>query len=206
MKTLNKKLVTEATDLLEQWARKHKLIREGRRLCTTFWFEEIPCVHVLARKPSPARVDQILSMPFKNLELSTRTRNGIINSGIELIGDLVRCRKEELQKLGKFGFKSMNEIEAKLAAIGLMLGMTLPMGPREREIVMRGRVGRVCDWKAADALAHHGFRTINELTNMKSEEIRSMLASDREIGVLTSGLYIAEMVDKLGRRGLAFAI
>ncbi len=60
-------------------------------------------------------------MPVEQLDLSVRTMNCLRRSGIATVGELIAKGPKELLKLRNFGQKSFQEIEEKLASIGLSL-------------------------------------------------------------------------------------
>ena len=70
------------------------------------------------------RVQQILSTPVEELELSVRSSNCLKNADIRTIGDLTRKTEEEIAKTRNFGKKSLTEIKEKLKEWNLSLGMT----------------------------------------------------------------------------------
>ena len=53
------------------------------------------------------------------------------NDNIIYIGDLVQRSEQEMLKTPNFGRKSLNEIKAVLAEMGLELGLTVPEWPPE---------------------------------------------------------------------------
>ena len=65
--------------------------------------------------------DEKYNMPVEQLDLSVRTMNCLRRSNITTVGELIAKGPKELLKLRNFGQKSYQEIEDKLAAIGLSL-------------------------------------------------------------------------------------
>ena len=65
------------------------------------------------------------------LELSVRSANCLKNGDIHYIGDLVRRQESDMLKTPNFGKKSLDEIKATLAEMGLSLGMDIPDWPPE---------------------------------------------------------------------------
>jgi len=65
--------------------------------------------------------DEKYNMPVEQLDLSVRTMNCLRRSGITTVGELVSKKPKELLKLRNFGQKSFQEIEGKLAQLGLSL-------------------------------------------------------------------------------------
>jgi DNA-directed RNA polymerase subunit alpha len=73
----------------------------------------------------------IYSQSISIMELSTRTSNSLKNAGIEMIGDLVQIKEDELIKFDNFGKRSVKEIENKLQELGLSLGMEPKSGVKK---------------------------------------------------------------------------
>ena len=65
--------------------------------------------------------DEKYNMPVEQLDLSVRTMNCLRRSGITTVGELIAKGPKELLKLRNFGQKSFQEIEDRLASIGLSL-------------------------------------------------------------------------------------
>jgi DNA-directed RNA polymerase subunit alpha len=64
-----------------------------------------------------------LNMSVNEIELSVRAANCLNNANITTVGQLAQKTEAEMLKYRNFGKKSLNEIKAKLAALGLSLGM-----------------------------------------------------------------------------------
>lgn len=65
-----------------------------------------------------------LNMSVNEIELSVRAANCLNNANITTVGELAQKTEAEMLKYRNFGKKSLNEIKAKLAELGLSLGMT----------------------------------------------------------------------------------
>jgi DNA-directed RNA polymerase subunit alpha len=65
--------------------------------------------------------DEKYNMPVEQLDLSVRTMNCLRRSNIATVGELIGKGPKELLKLRNFGQKSYQEIEDRLATIGLSL-------------------------------------------------------------------------------------
>ena len=65
--------------------------------------------------------DEKYNMPVEQLDLSVRTMNCLRRSNITTVGELIGRGAKELLKLRNFGQKSFQEIENRLASIGLSL-------------------------------------------------------------------------------------
>ena len=70
-------------------------------------------------------INEIFLRPVEKLSLSMRTFHGLQNADIKYEGELVQCTEQELLEINNFGRKSLNEIKAILADLGLSLGMRL---------------------------------------------------------------------------------
>jgi DNA-directed RNA polymerase subunit alpha len=68
------------------------------------------------------RLDQVLSLPVSDFELSVRSRNCLQKMGIHTLGDLARTSEEEILASKNFGETSLVEIKEMLASKGLTLG------------------------------------------------------------------------------------
>ncbi len=61
------------------------------------------------------------NIPIEDLDLSVRTMNSLRRGGINTVGELVSKGEKELLSLRNFGQKSRQEVEERLATIGLTL-------------------------------------------------------------------------------------
>jgi DNA-directed RNA polymerase subunit alpha len=57
------------------------------------------------------------------LELTVRSRNCLKNAKIHTLGELIQKTETELLRSRNFGRKSLNEVKAVLAGLGLHFGM-----------------------------------------------------------------------------------
>lgn len=71
----------------------------------------------ILKLPTPER----LTTPLQMLSLKVRTVNGLEESGILTVGDLLRQEPESLLEIRNFGVKTYLEIEAALAEIGFTI-------------------------------------------------------------------------------------
>jgi DNA-directed RNA polymerase subunit alpha len=65
-----------------------------------------------------------LSMPISQLDLSVRASNCLESAKVGTVGELVRMTESDLLKVRSFGRTSLREVKRKLADLGLSLGMT----------------------------------------------------------------------------------
>ena len=73
----------------------------------------------------------VLLKKVDELELSVRSANCLKNDNIVYIGDLIQKTESEMLRTPNFGRKSLNEIKAVLAEMGLHLGMEVAGWPPE---------------------------------------------------------------------------
>jgi DNA-directed RNA polymerase subunit alpha len=78
-------------------------------------------------------INEHLFRSVDELELSVRSYNCLKNANIRTIGELVQKTDAEMLKTRNFGKKSLNEIKAILAEMGLSLGMKLENFPPSQE-------------------------------------------------------------------------
>jgi DNA-directed RNA polymerase subunit alpha len=77
--------------------------------------------------------DEKFNMPVEELDLSVRTMNSLRRGGITTVGELVSRGEKELLSLRNFGQKSRQEVEERLASLGLSLASD---GNKAREEVV----------------------------------------------------------------------
>ncbi len=78
------------------------------------------------------RVKELVQKGIEDLDLSVRAVNSLHTENIRTIGELVAKNDEDLLKFKNFGRKSLEEIKAALAGMGLSLGMDVSaFQPRE---------------------------------------------------------------------------
>ncbi|HOA75749.1 MAG TPA: DNA-directed RNA polymerase subunit alpha [Phycisphaerae bacterium] len=65
-----------------------------------------------------------LSMPISQLDLSVRASNCLESAKVSTVGELVRMTESDLLKVRSFGRTSLREVKRKLADLGLTLGMS----------------------------------------------------------------------------------
>jgi DNA-directed RNA polymerase subunit alpha len=68
------------------------------------------------------RLEQIMTLPVSDFELSVRSRNCLAKMGIQTLGDLARTSEAEVLASKNFGETSLVEIKEMLAGKGLSLG------------------------------------------------------------------------------------
>ena len=93
-------------------------------------FEEPQLRTTEEAKPDLA-FNPVLLKKVDELELSVRSANCLKNDNIVYIGDLIQKTEGEMLRTPNFGRKSLNEIKAVLAEMGLHLGMEVHGWPPE---------------------------------------------------------------------------
>ena len=93
-------------------------------------FEE-PRERVTEEAKPDLAFNPVLLKKVDELELSVRSANCLKNDNIVYIGDLIQKSEGEMLRTPNFGRKSLNEIKAVLAEMGLHLGMEVPGWPPE---------------------------------------------------------------------------
>ncbi len=88
---------------------------------STFLSDQFP----LPLPPKP-NVPDYLNRSIKELEISVRAYNCLEAAGIKTIGELVQNAEEEMYRLHNLGRKSLDELRAVLADMGLRFGMSFP--------------------------------------------------------------------------------
>lgn len=68
-----------------------------------------------------AQRDKVLEMTIEELDLSVRAYNCLKRAGINTVCELVQRNQEDMMKVRNLGKKSLEEVEQKLAALGLAL-------------------------------------------------------------------------------------
>jgi len=91
-------------------------------------FEE-PRERVAEEAKPDLAFNPVLLKKVDELELSVRSANCLKNDNIVYIGDLIQKTEAEMLRTPNFGRKSLNEIKAVLAEMGLHLGMEVPGWP-----------------------------------------------------------------------------
>jgi DNA-directed RNA polymerase subunit alpha len=93
-------------------------------------FEE-PKERVVDETKPDLAFNPVLLKKVDELELSVRSANCLKNDNIVYIGDLIQKTEAEMLRTPNFGRKSLNEIKAVLAEMGLHLGMEVQGWPPE---------------------------------------------------------------------------
>ncbi|NLT97357.1 MAG: DNA-directed RNA polymerase subunit alpha, partial [Christensenellaceae bacterium] len=65
--------------------------------------------------------EKVLDITIEELDLSVRSYNCLKRAGINTVAELIKRNEEEMMKVRNLGRKSLEEVEQKLAALGLSL-------------------------------------------------------------------------------------
>lgn len=68
-----------------------------------------------------AKKEKILEITIEELDLSVRSYNCLKRAGINTVEELIKRNEEEMMKVRNLGRKSLEEVQQKLAALGLSL-------------------------------------------------------------------------------------
>ena len=71
--------------------------------------------------PEDDKKEKVLEMTIEELDLSVRAYNCLKRAGINTVAELVQRNQEDMMKVRNLGKKSLEEVEQKLAALGLAL-------------------------------------------------------------------------------------
>jgi len=154
------------------------------------------------------RLDQVLSLPVSDFELSVRSRNCLQKMGIHTLGDLARTTEEEILASKNFGETSLVEIKEMLASKGLSLGQIAeaagaseavepePVEPSadEQEIYALPITELNLSVRARKCTTKLGISTIGDLVRRTAED----LLECKNFGVTS----LNEVREKLVERGL----
>ncbi len=82
--------------------------------------EKIGDVEIMVEKEEEER-DKILDMSIEELDLSVRSYNCLKRAAINTVGELIMKTEEDMMKVRNLGRKSLEEVDEKLASLGLRL-------------------------------------------------------------------------------------
>jgi DNA-directed RNA polymerase subunit alpha len=142
-----------------------------------------------------ARLEQLLSRPVTDFELSVRARNCLQNMNIYTLGDVTRVGEQELLAGKNFGETSLHEIRELMAQHNLVIGQNLhkkkesfspfavpaqvSLSPQEQAALGRSISDLNLSVRARKCMSRLGITTIGELTQKTPDE----LLSTRNFGV-----------------------
>ncbi len=168
-----------------------------------------PLVLMANRTLSETDLDTLLASSLMKSPLfafSQRTRNVLDCASILYVGQAARICKHKLLQRRNCGKKTFAEIKQALEKVGLSMEMTLPVGPIEKKINEEQPIGNIQTWIGCGIydivdLAHHGIKTIGDLSRLRKSEIESIMSLSRHPSAYPNDTP-KERIDRL-RKGLA---
>ena len=82
--------------------------------------DRIQGVEIMVEKEE-SKKEKILEMNIEDLDLSVRSYNCLKRAGINTVEELVQRDEDEMMKVRNLGRKSLEEVQQKLAQLGLSL-------------------------------------------------------------------------------------
>ncbi|HWA97278.1 MAG TPA: DNA-directed RNA polymerase subunit alpha C-terminal domain-containing protein [Pirellulales bacterium] len=130
------------------------------------------------------RLNQLLSVPVTDFELSVRSRNCLQKIGLMTLGDLTRTTEQELLSSKNFGETSLTEIKEMMTSKGLSLGQfaherTRPeigfepeqVSPDEQALLSKPIADLNLSVRARKCMIRLGVTTIGELVRRTGDEL-----------------------------------
>ncbi|TZE82747.1 DNA-directed RNA polymerase subunit alpha [Calorimonas adulescens] len=82
--------------------------------------EKVDEIEIVEEKEEDKK-DKVLDMTIEELDLSVRSYNCLKRAGINTVEDLIQRTEEDMMKVRNLGKKSLEEVQQKLALLGLSL-------------------------------------------------------------------------------------
>jgi len=82
--------------------------------------DKVNDAEIMVEKEEEAK-DKLLEMNIEELDLSVRSYNCLKRAGINTVEELIKKTEEDMMKVRNLGRKSLEEVQSKLAALGLSL-------------------------------------------------------------------------------------
>ena len=82
--------------------------------------DEVYATDIMVEKDDKGK-EKVLEMTIEELDLSVRSWNCLKRAGINTVEDLINKSEEEMMKVRNLGRKSLEEVMAKLNALGFSL-------------------------------------------------------------------------------------
>ena len=82
--------------------------------------DEVYAADIMVEKDDKGK-EKVLEMTIEELDLSVRSFNCLKRAGINTVEDLINKSEEEMMKVRNLGRKSLEEVMAKLNALGFSL-------------------------------------------------------------------------------------
>ena len=153
-----------------------------------------------------ARIEQLLSRPVTDFELSVRSRNCLAGMNINTLGDLTEVSEQELLAGKNFGETSLHEIRELLQTHGLHIGQNQHMvqsrepvfeanlTPEEQALMNKPVSDLNVSVRARKCMVRLGINSFGQLLQRTPDE----LLSSRNFGVTS----LNEIRARLGEMGL----
>lgn len=165
-------------------ARAHLYLKDIEAASSMFYDEDS------AR--SQARLEQLLSRPITDFELSVRSRNCLQGMNINTLGDMTTVTEQELLEGKNFGETSLREVRDLMAAHGLTIGQNLSqaqrmepvfmpttLSPQEQAVLSKPISELNLSVRARKCMARLGLTTVGELMQRSADD----LLASRNFGV-----------------------
>ncbi|HUG89709.1 MAG TPA: DNA-directed RNA polymerase subunit alpha C-terminal domain-containing protein [Planctomycetaceae bacterium] len=153
-----------------------------------------------------ARLEQLLSRPITDFELTVRSRNCLQGMNIHTLGDLTRIGEQELLNGKNFGETSLKEVRDLMAEHDLQIGQNLgkprplpayferDLSPQEQAVLTRSVNDLNLSVRARKCMTRLGLTTVGELVQKTPDE----LLGTRNFGVTS----LNEIRTRLGEMNL----
>ncbi len=154
-----------------------------------------------------AKLEQLLSRPMSDFELSVRSRNCLASMDINTLGDMTTISEQDLLAGKNFGETSLTEIRELMAIHSLSIGQNLnqkshaepayspqDLSPAEQAILSRPVADLNLSVRSRKCMTRLGLNTIGQLTSRTPDE----LLSAKNFGVTS----LNEIRQKLGEMGI----
>ena len=154
-----------------------------------------------------ARLEQLLSRPVTDFELSVRSRNCLESMNIHTLGELTRISEQDLLSGKNFGETSLHEIREMMQSHGLIIAQNLrpsatpdlsfmqqTLSPQEHAQLSQPISELNLSVRARKCMSRLGITTIGEVVQRTPDE----LLSSRNFGVTS----LNEVRNKLGEIGI----
>lgn len=170
-KEIKKDLLEEGIQLLEEWVKRRNLLPNGTQLVVSMTIRDVePVILQIEDQRSSSKVDEILARPLKDLQLGNRAHAILENVNFCIIGDVARFDEPSLLKYIGFGKRSLRDVKSKLENLGLKIGMHIPVGPLEREAVLRCPIERYAASDIVPELKARSFITVSDFLGKSCQE------------------------------------
>jgi DNA-directed RNA polymerase subunit alpha len=67
------------------------------------------------------KIEKVMEITIEELDLSVRSYNCLKRAGINTVEELIQKNEDEMMKVRNLGRKSLEEVQQKLASLGLSL-------------------------------------------------------------------------------------